>query len=70
MSANATQLLVNLRELISDPTVNLLALARTIEVSYDKLRRLKLNGHPLSLEDTEKLHFHLTGKTFITLENV
>lgn len=70
MSANATRLLATLREQISDPSVNLLGLSRVSGVNYYKLRSLKIEGQPLSLEDTEKLHLHFTGKTFISLDNV
>ena len=70
MSANATQLLATLREQISNPTVNLSALAREADVNYYNLRSLKLEGRPLSIEDAEKVAIALTGKTFISLDNV
>jgi hypothetical protein len=70
MSANATRLLATLRELISNPTVNLSALAREADVNYYNLRSLKMEGRPLSIEDAEKVSVVLTGKTFISFDNV
>jgi len=65
MSENATAVMRRLREQISKPEINLLALARGSKVSYDKLRRLKLDDSPLSVADAETLNIFLTGKTFI-----
>lgn len=70
MSANAIRLLAILREEISRPTVNLSALARQADVHYYNLRSFKLEDRPLSLEEAEKIAIALTGKTFISLDNV
>lgn len=69
MSSNANELLARLRALISDPSVNLLGLSNETGVSYDKLRRFKLQRYPLGLADAETVYLKFTGKTFINIDH-
>jgi hypothetical protein len=69
MSSNTNELFARLRELISDPSVNLTGLSNETMVSYDKLRRFKLKQHPLGLAEAEAVYLKLTGKTFINIDH-
>lgn len=65
MSTHAPHVFGRLRELLKATDLNLKQLAARCEIPYDRIRRFANAEKSLSLEDAEKLHVELTGKTFI-----
>lgn len=65
MSTNANAIFGRLRELIDATDLNLSQISGRTKIPLNKLWRFKCREKSLSLEDAEKLHIELTGKTFI-----
>jgi hypothetical protein len=65
MSTNANAIFGRLRELIEATDLNLSQISGRTKIPLNKLWRFKCKEKSLSMEDAEKLHIELTGKTFI-----
>lgn len=65
MSTHAPHVFGKLRQLMEATDLNLKQLAARCEIPYDRVRRFANAEKSLSLEDAEKLHIELTGKSFI-----
>jgi hypothetical protein len=65
MSTNANAIFGRLRELIGATDLNLSQISGRTKIPLNKLWRFKCKEKSLSMEDAEKLHIELTGKTFI-----
>jgi hypothetical protein len=65
MSTNANAIFGRLRELIDATDLNLSQISGRAKIPLNKLWRFKCREKSLSMEDAEKLHIELTGKTFI-----
>lgn len=59
------QIFTQLRERVAATDRSLLYLARKSGVPYHRLYRFHVEQASLPMEDAEKLHIYLTGKTFI-----
>ena len=64
---NSELLLTTLRQAINDRGMPLAKLSEKTGVSYFKIYRFFTSNRSLSLEDADKLHVFLTGKSFIQL---
>lgn len=64
---NSELLLTTLRQAIDDRGMPLAKLSEKTGVSYFKIYRFFTSNRSLSLEDADKLHVFLTGKSFIQL---
>jgi hypothetical protein len=67
MSTNANAIFGRLRELIEATDLNLSQISNRTKIPLNKLWRFKCREKALSMEDAERLHIELTGKTFIAL---
>lgn len=65
MSTNANAIFGRLRDLIDATDLNLSQISGRTKIPLNKLWRFKCREKSLSMEDAEKLHIELTGKTFI-----
>lgn len=65
MSTNANAIFGRLRVLIDETDLNLSQISGRTKIPLNKLWRFKNREKSLSMEDAEKLHIELTGKTFI-----